>query len=172
MSRIAWGAGAASVALILGAICKHDRDEAGRDERVLKRLTALELATLASGASVSTSPPAMRGACALDSAELDAVARVVREAMSASAPREPASPAAEAPKAVPRTPEQEEALARAQTILDTMLKRRRITRDDAIDLRRELNASGSAEDVQQIERRIRIAINRDELVPDDPHFIP
>lgn len=172
MSRIAWGAGAASVALILGVVWKHDRDEARRDDRVLKRLAALEQTILPSGQALPASPPVMRGACALDSAELDAVARVVREAMSASASHEPTSQGTEARKEMPRTPEQEEALAQAKTILDGMLRRRRITRDDAIELRQKLNATGSVEDIQQIERRISVAIDRDELVPDDPHFLP
>lgn len=96
----------------------------------------------------------------------------MRETTSASTPRDRTPEAVEPRKDVQRTSEQEAAVARAKTIVDGILNRRRITRDDAVELRRELNATGSPEDVEEIQRRIRVAINRDELVPDDPQFIP
>jgi hypothetical protein len=172
MNRVAWGAGAATVVFVLGVQWKHDRDEARRYAGLSKRLADLAEVVRSSSDIASAAPPALRGSCVLDSAQLDVIARVVSGAAAGSAARAAAPAPQEVPKEAQPTPEQEAALARAKDVLDGMLKRRRITRDDALELRREMAATGSPQAIQEIERRISVAINRDELVPDDPRFIP
>ncbi|MDP9001596.1 MAG: hypothetical protein M3O46_15965 [Myxococcota bacterium] len=169
MNQLAWGAGAASVAIVVGLIVKHDRDEQQRYERLSKRLATIEEGVQGSGEGVSAPQFPTTRTCSLDSMDLDVIARMMREATSASTPRDRTP---EAVEPLQRTPEQQAAVARAKTIVDGILNRRRITRDDAVELRRLLNATGSPADVEEIQRRIRVAINRDELVPDDPQLIP
>ena len=86
-------------------------------------------------------------------------------ASAASAESAPAPRAAE-----PAAPVSTEAADSANRTLDEVLQRGRITPDDLHKLGAELVAATS-EQRDQLRARIAAAINRNELVPEDPHAL-
>lgn len=78
----------------------------------------------------------------------------------ADAPRVAAEPAPEI---------RAEALARASRVVDEVLARHRLTHDDVAALRRELK-DADPEAANALRRRIIVAINKDELVPEGPGY--
>ena len=72
--------------------------------------------------------------------------------------------------AQPASPPSTEALDNATHSLDDIIHRGRITPDDLNTLRSQL-AAATSEQRDQVRARIAAAINRDELVPDDPHAL-
>jgi hypothetical protein len=62
-----------------------------------------------------------------------------------------------------------EALARASRVVDEVLARHRLTYDDVAALRRELK-DADPEAANALRRRIIVAINKDELVPEGPGY--
>jgi hypothetical protein len=184
-SRSRWLAGVLGLGLalalgVIAVLAKRDREQQARIDALAGEMASLRDSV---HAAVVPSPPgiALRSACALDSEQLDAVKRAVEAAMahpasgggttppSRSAASEPQAAGAKPPE---RTAEQEAALARANDVLDDALRRRSLTRADVDQLRGELAAAGPSDEAQEIRRKIAAAVNRKELVPDGPHFIP
>jgi hypothetical protein len=98
-----------------------------------------------------------------------------------AAPPEPAAPPAcpstavpanaPEPERPPPSPAQAEHVARAQALLDASLSRRVLRREDVVAMRRELLAAEQPEAFLAMRQRIVVAINRDELVPEDFHSV-
>jgi hypothetical protein len=68
------------------------------------------------------------------------------------------------------SPPSTEALDNANHSLDDIVHRGRITPDDVNTLRSQL-ASATSEQRDQVRARIAAAINREELIPEDPHAL-
>jgi hypothetical protein len=159
---------------VIGALVKRDHDEQRRFDELAKQVAALEAAVSAN--AERTSPPT-QVACSLDSQQLDAIRRVVAATTPASPPQKAKQSAAAAAEVTPeppeRTPEQLAALARADDLVDEGLRRRTLTRDDVVAIRRELAVAGnSGEEAQALRAKIAAAVSRGDLVPSGPHFIP
>jgi hypothetical protein len=168
---------------VIAVLAKRDREQQARIDALAREVAALNESVHA--AAVLQAPSAMpwRSACALDSEQLDAVKRAVEAVVSSRAPSasgrsaapsgtgasEPQVAAANPPE---RAAAQETALVRANDVLDDALRRRSLTRGDVESLRRELALAGPSEEAQDIRQRIAAAVNRRELVPEGPHFLP
>jgi hypothetical protein len=83
--------------------------------------------------------------------------------------REPAARSTEAP-AREDEPVRAVAIDGADHLVAQAITRGRISRDDVMALRAQL-ADATVEQADKVRQRIAAAINRDELVPEDPNFI-
>jgi hypothetical protein len=120
-------------------------------------------------------PPAMQsGEARLRPEDLDAIAaRMVTHLQQSgvfeSSEREPGPP----PPPPPLKPEQQEALVRANSLVDRVLSTGKLTMQDTHEIRRELALLKSREEAQEVRRRIFIALNKNQLVlPEGPEALP
>lgn len=120
-------------------------------------------------------PPAMQsGEARLRPEDLDAIAaRMVTQLQQSgafeSSAREPQPPAPPAQL----KPEQQQALARANSLVDRVLATGKLTMEDTQEIRRELSMLKSRAEADEVRRRIMVAINRNQLVPPEgPEGLP
>jgi hypothetical protein len=79
---------------------------------------------------------------------------------------------AEAQAPVARRLDQEKSIADAGNAVTSAIARHKLTRDDVQKMRQELAAGAATSDeVDDLRSRIAVAINRQELVPEDRHFV-
>ncbi len=110
-------------------------------------------------------PPPSLASCYLNPMFAKQLASELRGALGTSPEGEPPSATRVAQSA---SPPSTEALDNANHSLDDIIHRGRITPDDLNTLRSQL-AAATSEQRDQVRARIAAAINRDEIVPDDPH---
>lgn len=79
---------------------------------------------------------------------------------------------AEAQAHVARSLDQEKSIAGAGNVATAAIARHSLTREDVQKMRQELaDGSATSDEVDELRSRIAAAINRQELVPEDRHFI-
>jgi hypothetical protein len=157
-----------------------------RLEQVSEELSALRKAVMArpaapmpvQGGAAAGIPPAMQsGEARLRPEDLDAIAvRMVAQLLqsgvfesSASSGREPPPP----PAPPPLKPEQQQALSRANSLVDRVLATGKLTMEDTQEIRRELSLLRSRAEADEVRRRIMVAINKNQLVPpESPEALP
>jgi hypothetical protein len=119
-------------------------------------------------------PPAVRsGEVKLGAEELDALAARMAVQLqqsgafgSSRSPQPPPPPAALAPL-------QQEAVARANGLVDRVLAMGQMTPEDVQEIRRELAAVKGRTEADEVRRRLIVAINRSQLTPPDgPEPLP
>jgi hypothetical protein len=121
------------------------------------------------GESARCPPPMMvPSGASISSQMVDAVARQVAQRIEAN---RPAAPVAVEP-ALP-TAAEEHAVAELRRMVDDVLARGRIGRDETIAMRRQIALSGNSPDIGELRRQLIVAINTNRLIPEDPHsFLP
>ena len=171
---VGWMAAAVLLAVV-GGLAKRDYDVQKRLEALTKQVASLDTAVHDSRGSES-SATSVSAMCTYSSLEVEAIARSVAALLpNAGASRGRSASASSGNTAnsePPRTLDQEQALAQAQSTVDTVLRRRSISAQEATQIRQQLQASGSPEEALKLRLSIIQAINRGELVPDGPHAIP
>jgi hypothetical protein len=166
----------------VAAVCllaKRDHDQQARVDGQQARIDGLtqEIAALSDLLRNDARQPAAPVPCALDSRQIAAIeqaAVAARSALGAAPPPVASSSAAPAQGAthVELDDQQESALARANDVLAAALRRRTLTGDDVTTLHRELAVVGPSDETRELRRKIVVAVNRGELVPDGPYFVP
>jgi len=157
-----------------------------RLEQVAEELSSLRKAVMArpaapmpvQGGVAAGIPPTMQsGEARLRPEDLDAIAaRMVTQLQqsgafesSESSEREPRPP----PAPPPLKPEQQQALARANSLVDRVLATGKLTMEDTQEIRRELAQLKSRAEADEVRRRIMVAINKNQLVPpESPEGLP
>jgi hypothetical protein len=161
--------GVVVVAATLVLLAVRDQRAQERIDRLAAQVASLDSAVRASprDEAAAARPPEVR--CGYDSTQIDAMARAVAAALSSRAPGGAGSSGGAAPDAgkAPRSPEQEEAMDRARALVDAALRRKALTREDVLALRRELITADSPEDAEELRLSLFRAINRGDLVPQD-----
>jgi hypothetical protein len=107
----------------------------------------------------------------MDSDSIQAIARAVVQLQAKQAAAAAASaPGAEVPPL--RSVDQEKALAHATDVLSQAIAHGRLSRDDVIRMRRDLE-TGRATDAERdaLRSQVALAINAQKLSPEDPGFI-
>jgi hypothetical protein len=147
---MAWLAGLAAFATYL-----HVRDDRF-EERT--RATSLELrrlrgdlVRLADTPAPSCGPPIVQAQI-----DVDALASRTADAVRQASPSIAQPTAASEPRE--DTPEQADALARAQSVLDGAIARGTIRREDMAEIRKDL-AAGRPDEANELRKRIAVAIN-------------
>jgi len=151
------------VVVAAGAVVFLAWQNHGLSERVDSLSTSIAHARQAPPAP----PPPSHASCYLNPMFAKQLAGELRDELGASPVGESPSPTRVAEPAKPPTTE---ALDNANHALDDIIHRGRITPDDLSTLRNQL-ATATSEQRDQVRARIAAAINRDELVPDDPHAL-
>jgi predicted nucleotidyltransferase component of viral defense system len=73
----------------------------------------------------------------------------------------------------PLKPEQQEALVRANSLVDRVLSTGKLTMQDTHEIRRELAQLKSREEAEEVRRRIIVALNKNQLaLPEGPEALP
>jgi hypothetical protein len=155
-----------------------------RLEQVAEELSALRKTVMARppvpmpvqerGVAAGMPPAVQSGEARLRPEDLDAIAaRMVTQLQQArvleSSEHEPETPAAPPPL----KPEQQQALARANSLVDRVLATGKLTMEDSQEIRRELVQLRSREEADAVRRRIMVAINKNQLAPpESPEILP
>lgn len=177
---LAVGSGAGSYL----AVSQGQQAQDERFEQLAEELSALRKAVMArpvapmpsqERALVAGIPPSVQsGEARLRPEDLDAIAaRMVTQLQQSgaleSSERGPQPP--EAPQ--PLKPEQQQALARANSLVDRVLATGKLTVEDSHELRRELAQLKSREEADAVRRRLMVAINKNQLAPpENPEALP
>jgi hypothetical protein len=130
---------------------------------------ASALAQLRSAVEGRTCPPPVMIPVA-DSSTVEAAANRAAELLR----KQPATAvvAPQKPQLKPEpTHEQLTAVDAARDRLDAALVRGRLSRDDVLEMRKQLAIANSPEEASEIMRRLAVGINSGKLVPEDPQFI-
>jgi hypothetical protein len=102
-----------------------------------------------------------------DAQLVDAMARQVAQRLA------DIKPVAPAPEPVAPTPQQVHALGEYRRVVDDVIAHGRVTRDEAIAMQREMTLAGLSPEVDELRRKVIVAINTNQLVIDDPRsFMP
>jgi hypothetical protein len=161
--------GVVVVAATLVLLVVRDQKAQERIDRLSAQVARLESAVRASPPDGAPAAPPPEVRCGYDSTQIDAMARAVATALSSRAPGGAGSYGGAVPDAgsAPRSPEQEEAMDRARALVDAALRRKALTREDVLALRRELITADSPQEAEQLRLSLFQAINRGDLVPED-----
>jgi hypothetical protein len=152
--------------LALGALVVVILQARARDRDLEQRLDRLD-ARLRALPAEPTAPPLRCERGGFDSSS-EALARRVAELLRVT-PAAAARPL-EAPRKTP-TAEQQQAVDSARSIVERARARGRLGRDDVVELRRQLAAAADPDEANELTRQISVALNRQELVPEDPRFV-
>jgi hypothetical protein len=145
------------------------------DLKALRAQIAAQTATSAPPVAAleqAARPPVLRPA--VDSDTVNAIARAVvqLEGQRASAAEAEAAAGKAAEAQPPRTLEQEQAVAHATEATTSAIGHGRLSRDDVLRVRRDLEAGqATAGERDALRSQIAMAINTQKLVPEDPRFI-
>ena len=157
-----------------------------RLEQVAEELSALRKTVMArpaapmpvqGGMAAGIPPSVQSGEARLRPEDLDAIAvRMVAQLQqsgifesSGSSEREPQAP----PAPPPLKPEQQQALARANSLVDRVLGTGKLTMEDTQAIRRELAQLRSRAEADEVRRRIMVAIDKNQIAPPDgPEGLP
>jgi len=150
-----------------GVLAKRDLDQQRRIDLLSERVAAIDRAS----PPPASAPATGDAVCRLDRSTFDALVRAAaRVAVPVPATVSSAPPPSNA-REQERSAEEDAALTRAHERVADVLRRTRLSRADVLDLRRELQAAGSAKGAEEIRRDIIVAINKGQLTPEDPHLI-
>jgi hypothetical protein len=159
---------ALALAVLAGLVYWHDRAERARIAALTDEIAALRRP------SAPVLMPGGAPARVLDSAAIEAVAErvaaLVRLPAAASATRAPPAPSAAEPPAPP-TPQQLAAAASAHRLVDAAVARGRLSPDDVLAIRQQLTAAQNPELTMEVRSAIAVAVNKQQLKPEDPHFL-
>jgi hypothetical protein len=171
----AFAAGALA-AVVLGvtpltAFVLHERASSSRNEAA-----ALEEEVKAIAVSVSALQQRlpMGPLTIAESVDLRLVDAVVKACQAKAPVADAPGPAAYAPVAQPvaRTPEQDEALERAQDLFAAVLRRGEYSADDAMAIRQQLRAANSPEEAHSLRQALVAAFNDKKITTTGRFVIP
>ena len=177
---LAVGSGAGSyLAVSHGQEAQEKRfNEMGEELNALRKAVMARPVVTTPGSErtmVAGIPPTMQsGEAKLRPEDLDAIAaRMVTQLQQSgafgSSDREPGLP----PPPAPLKPEQQQALVRANSLVDRVLSTGKLTMEDTQEIRRELALLKSREEADDVRRRIIVALNKNQLaLPEGPEALP